>query len=157
MDQKRARLEQQTDRELDCLLAAILYRHDDQPMVVNDEYLYRLLSPYEIESNKDLIEPYKIPDDDIIQLHLDFSYAKDRPVPHYTTTWNGFGEALERIFFWDFNVELYHSADTQILPRAVVSQRGDEQATRAEASHHDLRRALVVAAILVMGDALRHV
>jgi hypothetical protein len=75
------------------------------------------------------------------------------PVPRYITTWEGFGQALSAIDHCNFSVELYCPADRGALRRAVVIQRFREAMQRGEAAHHDLKRALALAAILVMFEA----
>jgi hypothetical protein len=126
----RERLDGMSDRELEFLLAKIVHRHDRDEMEIRGEFLCYSLDPMD-------------KDPSII----------GRLVPHYVTTWPGFGEALLDINRCGFNIELYNPAGRSALNRAVVTRRWDEEAQRGEASNEDLRRALALAAILAMsGD-----
>ena len=125
-------LEGKSDREIECILAEILFRHGSDRQLVRGERLY-----YEGNTSEDQTDPV------------------GEPVPCFCTTWDGFGLALELIWKWDFNVHLVQTADSSTLPKAIVSQRMDEEAVHAEASHQNLRRALAIAAILVMDDAFK--
>jgi hypothetical protein len=121
-------LETKTDRQLECLFATIIYHTEPaKEFEVRGEFLC----------------------DSVARQDEDPS-VRGRPVPRYVTTWDGFSEALSRIDRNNFNVEIYCPADRTLHPRAVVSQRLDEVRTRKEASHHNLRRALVIAAVLAM-------
>jgi hypothetical protein len=121
-------LEAMTDRQLECLFATIIYHTEpSKEFEVKGEFLCNSF----VRQDKD-------------------PSVRGTPVPGYITTWDGFGEALSRIDRKNFNVEMYCAADRTVQPKAVVSQRLAEERTRKEASHHNLRRALVVAAILAM-------
>jgi hypothetical protein len=122
----RGRLEGMSDRELECILATSFNQHDKlREFEVKGELFYSRAGD----------EGHNI---------------KGLPVPRYVTTREGFGQALEDIEVCTFHVELYQSADRSVLPGVVVSQRWQEEKHRAEASHRDLKRALALAAILVM-------
>ena len=127
----KEQLDGMSDRQLECLLAQILYRHDKmQQFELRGEFLC----------------------DSFAQKDEDPS-VRGLPVPRYLTTWEGFSEALAGIDGCNFNVEMYCPAGRYAPRRVVVSQRLNEEAARGEASHNDLRRALVLAAILVMYPA----
>jgi hypothetical protein len=124
----REELEGMSDRRLECLLAQIFHRHDKlQEFKVRGEYL---------------CDSRARQDDD--------PSVRGIPIPRYVATWDGFGQALEGIDHCNFNVEMHCPAERLAPRRAIVTQRLNEKVARAEASHAELRRALALAAALVM-------
>ena len=79
-------LEGMSDRELDCLLARILcdgnrYEKRERWNVEGDNLYSRVTG-------------------------ADGEPLYGRPVPYFTTTWEGFGEAMDEIHLMDYTIEL---------------------------------------------------
>jgi hypothetical protein len=109
------------DRELECMLARVLYKENDNCLEVRGEHFWT------------------------VDREDDSKSWERRPVPLYTRDWKAIGEAVERLYELGFDVDLY-GHHRQVECWAQVTDRWVRIV--AEATEKRMGRALAIAAVL---------